>query len=86
MRGVWFQTVQKLDHLTWNDPDVKQDHNLSLSYIFSHHACLCICDPFCENVPKVKKTTTIEIWLKVGNNSIFNKYTIKLIYFLNPLS
>ena len=31
-----------------------------------------ICDPFWENVPKVGKTT-IEIQLKVGNNSIFNK-------------
>ena len=32
-----------------------------------------ICDPYCENVPKVAKTT-IKIWLKVGNNFIFNKY------------
>ena len=32
-----------------------------------------ICDQFWENVPKVGKTT-IEIRLKVGNNSIFNKY------------
>ena len=31
-----------------------------------------ICDPFCENVPKIEKTT-IEIRLKVGNNSIFSK-------------
>ena len=33
----------------------------------------CCCGPFWENVPKVGKTT-IEIRLKVGNNSIFNKY------------
>ena len=39
------------------------------------------CDPLWKNVPKVAKTT-IEIWLKVGNNSIFNKY-LKPI-FINP--
>ena len=39
---------------------------------------LPICDPFWENVPKVRKTT-IEIRLKVGNNSIFNKY-LKAIF------
>ena len=39
---------------------------------------LDVCDPFWENVPKVAKTT-IEIWLKVGNYSIFNKY-LKLIF------
>ena len=30
-----------------------------------------ICDSFYENLPKHAKTT-IEIWLKVGNNFIFN--------------
>ena len=34
---------------------------------------VCKGDPFCENVPKVSKTT-IEIRLKVGNNFIFKKY------------
>ena len=39
------------------------------------------CDPFCENLPKRAKTT-IEIWLKVGNNLIFSN-CLKT-YFLNP--
>ena len=33
-----------------------------------------ICDPFWENVPKVEKTS-IEIRLKVGNNSILTNVT-----------
>ena len=43
-----------------------------------------ICDLFWENVPKVKKTT-MEIQLKVGNNSIFNKKKSKTYILLISL-